>query len=576
MPRFALVALIAFVSGGAFSTAFAAGEQVSVQDSIRSGLTTSPMLDSTPAGVRVTWINWDSGFRNTGLQIGDRVVAVDGKPIVKPPTLPELQRMLPKLVGQYAEYQGWAERGARDGTAVTLTVHRRSPTGTGHVTVPIKGKVLAERGYRNAENREVYGPGGPQRMYQNDGFDTAWSSWYEFERGYARFCERVLDDGFSSGRITSRTMLAELMESKPRIDFLLKRYPGPFSKAAAEDFALTLAVLSGTKYTVTPRELEYRQIGEKRAQQIAAEAKTARAAFMKAHAAELIEPFPAIDPIRDDRSKVAGKLIALPAISNRDWVMEADRCYMTSGQQGQGWYFIACDQPAMKRLMGARHRYQKVVTPTLAESYSIVGRIVPEPKMLVLRGRPTTGLRVELAAVTAGNDAMFVDLTQAKDGESLFAGEAALQRASEIAVPADASPRQVMEAFVEALKQGEEATWKGFFATWRAERWDDDGEVRYFPYSPRRSLESDFVRARRLVLGEVYGAKVVWVSEVRRVMTGKEFKGAPTIDEVDLEIDHIGLFDGEHRAFTSINVRRRWVLQRQNGGPWRITTEQAL
>jgi hypothetical protein len=367
-----------------------------------------------------------------------------------------------------------------------------------------------------------------------------------------------------------------MLESRPRIDFLLKKSPGPFSKAPAVDFERARATLMGAKYAVAPAELEYRQIGEKRAQQIAEVAKTARQAFLKAHASELIQAFPAIDPVRDDRKKVAGKWVALPTIRNRDWVMEADRCYMVSGQYGDGWYFTPCDQPAMARLMAARLRYEKIVNPSLDESYALVGRILPEPKMLVMRGSTITGLRIEPVAATVGDEAMFVDLTAVKNGESPFAGEEALQRASAISLPDSAAPAQVMMAFVEALKQGEETTWKGMFATWKAERWEDDGQVRYTPYDPPRSLEDDWVRARRQVLGPVYGARVAWVSDVRRLMTGKEFKGAPAIDEVDLEIDHLGLFNGEYRAFTSINVHRRWTMQRQNGGPWRITTQQAL
>ena len=41
-----------------------------------------------------------------------------------------------------------------------------------------------------------------------------------------------------------------------------------------------------------------------------------------------------------------------------------------------------------------------------------------------------------------------------------------------------------------------------------------------------------------------------------------------TVEEV--EVDAIGLFDGEYRAFADADVRRIWRLQRIDGGPWRI------
>lgn len=560
----------------------APGEQVFVQqDSLRSGLVTSPMLDADPPSIRVSWIHWDSGFRGSGLQVGDQIIAINGDRIVRPQTLQERQRMGPKLIGQYAEHQGWTERRAGDGTAVTLTVLRRPAVGEGIQQLQITGKVLAERSYRSASNQPLLGPGGPQRMFQNDGFSSSWASWYEEERGFARFGERVLDGGFRSGRITSRSLLRDLLEWQDRVDLLVKRYPGPFSRAVSEDFERLRALLTGTRYTLTPEELEYRQLGEKRMEEIRAEAKKAREAFLAAHAKELIEPFPAVDPVRGDRSKVTGKLVALPEIFNRDWVMEADHCYLASGDSSRGHYFIDCELPSMARLYGARHRYEKLVAPRLAESYTVIGRILPDPKLLVARSRATPGLQVDPVGVTVGDHQMFVDLSVVKRGEkedeSPFAGEAALTRPREKPLTAEASPRQVMEAWVEALKVGDEQTWKSLFADWRAESGDVGQPVYYRPYDPPPQLDSDWLSSRKAILGDVFAAKVVYASAVRQVMTGQEFKGAPVVEEVSLELEHVGQFEGEYRAFTSsVSLHRVWTLQRRDGGPWRIASRQSL
>jgi hypothetical protein len=46
-------------------------------DTLHTGLVTSEELEAKPYGFRVTWIKWDSGFRGTDLQIGDRIVGMD-------------------------------------------------------------------------------------------------------------------------------------------------------------------------------------------------------------------------------------------------------------------------------------------------------------------------------------------------------------------------------------------------------------------------------------------------------------------------------------------------------------------
>ena len=53
-------------------------------------------------------------------------------------------------------------------------------------------------------------------------------------------------------------------------------------------------------------------------------------------------------------------------------------------------------------------------------------------------------------------------------------------------------------------------------------------------------------------------------------------EGAPVLEEVTAEVDHIGLFDGEHRSFAGILVNRRWALQRIGQGPWRIATREGI
>lgn len=79
-----------------------------------------------------------------------------------------------------------------------------------------------------------------------------------------------------------------------------------------------------------------------------------------------------------------------------------------------------------------------------------------------------------------------------------------------------------------------------------------------------------------MILDRVYHVNVVDEGIVHRVTTGKEFPGAPVIEEVEVEVEHIGKFPEGYRPFTSVDVKRLWKLQRVNGGPWRIVTRRAI
>src|SRR6185503_6455465 len=103
---------------------------------------------------------------------------------------------------------------------------------------------------------------------------------------------------------------------------------------------------------------------------------------------------------------------------------------------------------------------------------SMICRVLPEPRLMVVNGRGIFGLQAEPVAALVG-DAMFVDLTVAKDGVSPFALEEKLMTLSAALPPDDATPRQVMEALVAALKEGDPTLWKALFADWRVSELPD-------------------------------------------------------------------------------------------------------
>jgi len=263
--------------------------------------------------------------------------------------------------------------------------------------------------------------------------------------------------------------------------------------------------------------------------------------------------------------------VVLPTLSNRDKVFEAHRSWLTAGDQRRGWYFVDLRAPASVRFGDAEFRYQKAVTKRIRDSYQIVGRILPEPHMLVSGGKALNGLGVEPLGILRG-DQLFVDLEVIDErGESPFIGEQDLMRIADIRVPDDAAPAQVVEALYAALKVGAEMTWRSLFTTWHAVR--DSAGLRFDPLWSMSvaSLQAEWVRARTVMQEKVFDARVVGTSEIYLLAEKDELPTLPRIEEIEVEIDHIGRFDDEWRSFWEMGLRRIWHLQRLDGGPWRIS-----
>lgn len=542
---------------------------VVMNDNVTAQLVVTDEDTASPPGYRVRWIGWESGFRDGGLKVGDRIIAIDGKPVTFPADRRERQALVDKSLGHMFEARGWAEAGKADGAAVALKVVRRK-AGQGWQTVDVKGTLRAERRYKGTDGRALLGPGGPSGWMREGGPD-AWDGWYG---KLVDVGMRTLDGGWQRHGFANRYELDELRAFKPRLELLRQKYPGPFADRVAEDYARIEAYVVGTKYELPPRHLDYRTAVDEKAAQVTAAGVKARAAFVAAKQAEVIEAFPTIDALVGDRRKVKDKLVALPTLSGKNFVMEGGRCYLYAGDRKQGLYFADCESPGMLRMFGAIDRYQRLVDPKISRGYALVARITGEPMMLVIDNKETVGLAIEPVAATVG-DRMFVDLTAVEGKLSRFAGEAAVMATAEPPLAANATPVQVLEAMVRAIKAGQEETWTGLFATWKAD--PRSGYVSYLPSVPLpKALPRTWVTTRNLILDRIHDVRVVWVGEVETLMTGKEYAGAPRVEQVTIEVDHIGQFDGEYRAFGTVAVNRTWRLQRVDGGPWRIATIQGI
>lgn len=536
---------------------------------LTTGLVTYPDLGSLPANLRVTWIAWDSPFRATDLAIGDRIVGVNGTPVENPADLREMQQRLPKMVGQYAEAQAWEEAALRVGAPVELRARRRrQPRGWREIVVTAG---LAEpQGYRNADNRIVLGPGGPDASAY-DGFSPAWGFWYD--EAMVKALSGALDIDFHTGTFVTRYEYQKLKEQEARIGYAKEHYPGPWADTLHQDFQAAATLCRGRLVELAPGALDFRRRGEQLAAEIRATAVAQWEAFQKEVAGETVAPFPALNPVRDDIGPVIGKHVVLPSLGNSDWISEAGHGWFAAGREADGWYFLDAESDAAQAMLVARLRFSRLVDPSIDGPFELVARILGQPRLVVVGERAHFGLVAEPVAALVGGD-MFVNLTTRKGALVSFAGEDGLVDATPDLPPADAAPEVVLATLVQAVKEGDIALWRALHADWLIER-REDATMIVHPHE-RPPSDDFFERSRRSMAERVLDARVAWVSDPVIVTDGSRFPGALAIEEVEVWLDHVGSFDGETRTFADVTVSRKWGLQRVDGGPWRVSTTQEI
>lgn len=539
------------------------GTLVKTGDSILSGIKTQGMLqperEYSRPGFRVTWIEWDSDFRKAGLQIEDSIVEVDGK------TLDAFLQpgRMGTAIGQPNESIQWQQAGAKPDQPVRLKVMR------GEQTLEITGKLHPEYFYYDGKGRPALGPGGPPRLAPGEQF-TQWSMWYEklvWKMSY------ILDGAWDWRSINNRRELEEHDDHKERIDYLLKTYPGPFADAVKSDWTAVRESLLGK---LTDKiDLEYREIGAKRAEIVKQEAARAWTQYQKEHASETVPAFP-VDV--NKRESIVGRLVELSWITMREIVSDLGKSYAVAGSFSDGFYIAPLSNPDIYGFYETMHRYKTQINPRLGERYQYVGRVLDEPRMISFQGRPITGLLIKVVAARAGQEELFVDLAKpGPDGKFEFAGEKAVSQLNTIAPGDDASPKEVVEAMIRAVKFADEKLWRSLFATWQVVVLGS-GRAVYDPsYTPgHTALLTAWEYSRKYITSEVYDARTSRVGPVRKLLNKDESKGLPDADEVYVFVDHYGLFGKEFRSFANMSVNRRWTLQRLNNGPWRIINVEHL
>lgn len=542
---------------------------------LSTGLTTTALPDGKLPFLRVTQINWFSGFRGSGLQVGDQIVAVDGEAL----QLPDKAASAQPTIGSYRENEIWAARNRQENDSIKLTVRRRATPGQGWQTLEVAGTLQAPVNVRTADNRILLGLGGPPEMYENDGFERSWREWAD---NFAKSTSAILDDPLYALALTSSFELENLSKQQPRVELLRQKYPGPFADAVWQDFQAMQARLLGPAISLPADALDYRNLGEQRADDIRQQAQAAWIAIQAELSKALIDPlFPAVHPVHGDRASVINRYAKLPPLRNRDWVGEAGRTWFVAGNPNEGWYFADAEGDEAVAMLDAVARYRRLVLPNIDESYELIGQVMEQPGQLVIGERAHFGLRLRPIAALIGG-AIFVDLRHLDQGVARFAGEQSLNAQSAAAPPDSASPADVLQAMVAALKVADQNLWISLFATWLVEILPDGRPL--FRANMVEQPARYFEEARRRIMERVVDMRPIWVSDIDVIISGNDYAGQQRLEEVTVEMQHIGGKDGatagEFHPFSDVTVHRWWRLQRMGTriqlGPWRITSLQPI
>lgn len=508
--------------------------------------------DEKPYGFKVEWVPWDSGFRGTDLQPDDVITAVGDR--VFTPEKKDFD------FGQWSEEQHWEQLGAKDGTPVTLTVVR------GGKTLTITGTVRADRFYTNDQGKRTIGLDGPEAAAR-DGFEKSWSFWAEDVQ------KDIANAAYAVYHLNTRQYLEKVDAERARIEYLATHFPkSAFARAMKDDYDKAIDTIRGRKYELTADDIGYRSLSARRVEKGAERAEKAREEMIAKLDAVPLDSLPAVDPVRGkERKAIAGKVVTLPRLA--DPISEAGHGWYAPRGVGDSIFLVDTSAPTFVALFRAMERYKQRIGPEINEIFEIIGRVTDRPAMVATGRALYTGLVVEpIAAMVDGK--MFVDVSSGSI-DAPFAGEAEFVKPPAVDTRNDLTPAETFRSYINSLKLGDLDLWKSFFSQWECAPTGIGDDWAFDPENgplALRSLSLFFEHARQALMSTVYDMRVVTESPARMVYD----KNGTRVEQVELDVDPVGLFDGEYRSFRSVDVHRIWHLQRVNGGPWKIVSEQGL
>lgn len=595
---------------------------LSTQQSLASPTTGIGTIVDPRSGYRSTtlvhWLEWNSPFRNAGLVIGDRIVGIDSKP------LPVDGNNLPEKFGEQGnESSIWRDLGKNVGDQVSLDVKRGDESLT---IVAALGDHAAA--FRGADGKYRYGNDGPLRQDPKHGNLVSWYKYFRqmFEPyllpyEWSEFDTRI-------GRHLNDNDRKQINEMLDVLADLNNRYPSEFTRFLKEIANRAQLTIAGEPGEIKEEQLEWRRLGEIRAQQVADAADAALARTMASLVEQILEQaFPVPDPSKDPIEDYVGKIVYLEPAEQRDVVFEAGRTlvgvlkgkeftsrktYFRHSGTGNGVYFTARHTPKVWSVFDAMSVYSKHVIPVSVREATVrvLGKVQPEPALVTdeRTGRSQFGMVLDPVALVIESSTnekirFFVDLRTAKKFGDVpaFAGEETLLKYELEPYDASTPPDVVFKRFVNAIKYGDYESWKTMFAEWEVSwtRFTDDETQLYEKWHSKSDLDHAWEASRRALLDEVfvarskitpsviYDVEVVSQSPVTTIHQGEEqYKGTKLvntmpakIEETTLFVRYIGKFDDEYRTFTArgtLGYNTFWRLQRRNGGLWKITRVDAI
>lgn len=338
-------------------------------------------------------------------------------------------------------------------------------------------------------------------------------------------------------------------------------------------------ILDGNTYNdINEASLEYRKLGEQRAGLAKEAAIKAEQEFIQKHADRIIAAFPAVDPVHGDRKNVAGKLVVLPSIGFDQFINDLGKSFAVIGSEKDGYYFIHLNSQEMDIFFRTLFYFRSQVTPDVKDQYRFIAEIIDEPAILRYNSKAVTGLMLKLAAGMAGDDNVFIDTFKSiENGRVPFSGEELLTSFDHPPLEDSASPQQVIEAMVYYIKMGDMKAWKKLFATWQIfSEWGGRPYMDFMYWHREENYQQVWEQSRKQILHDIYDARVLEVSKVKQTVEANSELGIPRVEQVKVIIDHIGKINDRYKSVSNLNVHRKWVLQRLNDGPWKITQLQAL
>ena len=456
----------------------------------------------------VTWIPWDSGYRSSGLRVGDLIV---GHADIRY-TLETVEKKTG--IGD-ANFSRWLDQQKlKPDDPFKLIVLREDRETT------ITGKLGGYRTYKNADGKRTLGEGGPVE-YEKDGFDYDWVSWH---RQFIELAKTILAGwDYFSGTNTMR-LSERLQPFAERVAFFEKKYPGAMATALRQDFEAMKVMVAGEPRPLSEADLAYRALGETRAAQATVAADTAFKTFLGEVDDALMKNAPtAPNSFTEDTRELSGKTVRLPEVGRRQLLFETRRSWYWSGSGSGGW-LVDRHAKGLKRLYAATDEYTEKVDPYFRD-YNVVfvGVVQPEPALVsdAYRNITVSGMRVEPIGALVKNASesdrhLFVDFRPGKTDEP-FAGAAAL--AAGIRRPTltdNAEPGDVLMTAFEAMKMGDMETWLKCYANWMVRSWYEKGESylyvdRTWDVMSGQSAASAWDGARKRLMDDVYGVEAARV-----------------------------------------------------------------